>query len=84
MVNIQVLGLGCPKCDRLAGRAEAAARRLGLAYELEKVRDLVRIADTGAAVPALVVDGVVRSAGTVPSQAEIEKLLTQSVGRAAP
>ena len=58
-----------------ARRAEAAARRLGLAYELEKVRDLARIVEAGAAVPALTVGGVVRSAGRVPSQSEIEKLL---------
>jgi small redox-active disulfide protein 2 len=83
MVKIQVLGLGCPKCDRLAWRAEEAARRLGLAYELEKVRDLGRIVDAGAAVPALVVDGVLRSAGKVPSQAEIEKFLTE-FSRTAP
>ena len=83
-VKIQVLGLGCPKCDRLAWRAEEAARRLGLDYELEKVRDLGRIVDAGAAVPALVVDGVVRSAGKVPSRAEIEEFLTGCGARTAP
>jgi arsenite-transporting ATPase len=77
-VRIQVLGLGCPKCDRLADRAEQAARRLGLGYDLEKVRDLVRIVEVGAAVPALLVDGVVRSAGRVPSLAEIERYLSGS------
>lgn len=84
MVKIQVLGLGCPKCDRLARRAREAARRLGLACELEKVRDLERIIAVGAAVPALVMDGVVRSAGRVPSVAEIEKCLTATVVRTAP
>ena len=76
MKKIQILGTGCPKCRKLAETAEAAARELGLDYELEKVTDLNRIADFGVMfTPALAVDGEVKLAGKVPSSADLKKLL---------
>lgn len=75
MVHIQVLGLGCPRCANLAQRAEAAAHRLGKACRLEKVNDLARILEFGVPVPALVIDGVVRSSGIVPTVAAIQEML---------
>jgi small redox-active disulfide protein 2 len=76
MKKLQILGLGCPKCANLAAAAEQAARTLGLDYEMEKVSDLNRIMSLGVLVtPALVVDGMVKVAGRVPSVEEIKKLL---------
>jgi small redox-active disulfide protein 2 len=75
MIHIQVLGLGCPKCAKLARRADEAAQRLGRPYRLEKVGDLARILEVGVAVPALVIDGTVRSAGAVPTEEEIRLML---------
>jgi small redox-active disulfide protein 2 len=76
MKKIQVLGTGCRKCSLLAETAESAARTLGLEYTLEKVTDLNRIASFGVMfTPALVVDGVVKVAGKVPSLDETKKLL---------
>lgn len=76
MKRIQILGTGCPKCRKLAETAEAAAKELGLDYDLEKVTDIVKIMDFGVMMtPALVVDGVVKVAGKVPSVEEIKKLL---------
>lgn len=75
MMHIEVLGLGCPKCARLSQRVIAAAQSLGIECRVEKVSDLTRSIETGAPVPALVVDGAVKSAGIVPGDAEIEKLL---------
>jgi len=59
VLQIQVLGLGCHRCAKLAQRAEVAAHRLGKAYRLEKVDDLSRILEVGVPVPALIVNGVV-------------------------
>ena len=47
MKTIQVLGPGCAKCRQLAENAERAARTLGIEFELQKVTDLVQIADMG-------------------------------------
>lgn len=75
MLHIQILGLGCPRCAKLAQRAEAAAQRLGEAYRLEKVNDLTRILEFGVPVPALVINGVVRTTGTLPTVAAIQEML---------
>ncbi len=75
-MKIQILGSGCAKCNHLALATQAAADRLGLDYELEKVTDFLRIADFGVMVtPALVVDGKLKVAGSVPSATDLEKLL---------
>ena len=76
MKNIQILGTGCPKCQKLAESAEAAAKELGIEYELEKIKDIGAIMDFGVMVtPALAVDGEVKVSGKVPSVDEIKKLL---------
>jgi small redox-active disulfide protein 2 len=75
-MKIQILGTGCAKCNNLTLATQAAADRLGLDYELEKVTDFLRFADFGVMItPALVVDGKVKSTGKIPSDAELEKLL---------
>ena len=76
MKKIQILGTGCPKCQKLTENAAAAAQELGVPYELEKVTDLQEIMAFGVMrTPALVVDGIVKVAGKVPSPDEIKQLL---------
>jgi small redox-active disulfide protein 2 len=76
MRRIQVLGMGCPKCKTLAENAEAAAKELGIEYELVKVTDIQEIMKFGVMMtPALAVDGDVKSAGKVLSTEEIKKAL---------
>jgi small redox-active disulfide protein 2 len=75
-MKIQILGTGCARCKQLTENAEAAAREMGLAYELEKVTDIKDIMRFGVlATPALVVDGKVKLVGKVASAAEIRQLL---------
>ena len=76
-MKIQILGSGCTKCRNLTAVAEQAAHDLGLEYELEKVTDVKRYPDFGVMfTPALVVDGVVKLSGKVPSLDEAKNLLT--------
>jgi len=76
MKKLQILGAGCARCETLAETTEAAAKKLGIKYEIEKVTDLVEITNFGVmATPALVVDGVVKVSGKVPSVDEIERML---------
>jgi small redox-active disulfide protein 2 len=76
-MKIQVLGTGCPKCKKLAETAEAAARELGLDYELEKVTDLNAIMNFGVMLtPALAIDGEVKVSGKVPSADDVKAMLT--------
>ena len=74
MKNIQILGVGCPKCEQLMENAEAASKELGLDYKIEKVSDLNKITGFGVMLtPALVVDGDVKVVGKVASVEEIKK-----------
>ena len=76
MKRIQILGTGCPKCQKLTEHAEAAAKELGLQYELEKITDIAKIMNFGVMMtPALAVDGKIKVAGKVPSVDELKELL---------
>jgi small redox-active disulfide protein 2 len=76
MTKIQILGTGCPKCKKLAENAEAAAKQLGIKYQLEKVTELNEIMKFGVMVtPALAVDGQVKMVGKVPSPEELKKIM---------
>ncbi len=76
MRRIQILGTGCPKCKQLAENAEAAAKALGLEYELVKVTEINEIMKFGVMMtPALAVDGEVKSVGKVLPVDEIKKIL---------
>jgi small redox-active disulfide protein 2 len=75
-MKLQILGTGCPKCKKLTENAEAAAKALGVDYELEKVTDINKIMSFGVMMtPALAVDGEVKLVGKVPSVDEIKKML---------
>lgn len=78
-MKIQILGTGCAKCKQLAENAEAAARELGVDYEIEKVTDIQEILRFGVMrTPALAVDGEVKLAGKAATPAEIRALLGQA------
>ena len=76
MKKIQVLGGGCAKCGVLYQNAETAAKSLGIEYGMEKITDFKIIMQFGVmTTPALVVDGVVKISGKVPTAKECEALL---------
>ena len=76
MKKIQVCGMGCQKCGKLYENAEAAAKELGMEYTIEKVSDMSEIVAMGImATPALVVGGVLKASGRVPSVELIKEFL---------
>jgi small redox-active disulfide protein 2 len=77
MKKLQVLGVDCDRCDLLAERTEAAAKQLGIEYQLERVRDLDALIEIGILMtPALIVDGETLVVGKVPSLEQLKKLLS--------
>ena len=76
---IKILGSGCKKCLALAENAKTAARTAGVDAEIEKVTDIVAIAQYGImSTPGLVIDEKVVSSGRVLSAPEIGALLKGS------
>ena len=76
MKKIQILGMGCPKCQKLAEHVETAAKELGWQFELIKVTNMDEILGFGVMMtPALVIDGEVKLAGRVPSVEDLKKIM---------
>ena len=79
MKTLQILGTGCPKCKMLAENTEAAAKRLGIPYRLEKVTEITKIMGFGVmSTPALAVDGAVKVSGKIPTTEEIQRILASA------
>lgn len=77
MKKIQILGVGCPKCKKLAENAEAAANELGIEYEIEKIKEINEIMKFGVMItPALAIDGQVKMVGKVTEVSDIKKMLS--------
>jgi len=73
MKRIDILGTGCPKCKQLAENADAAAKELGIEYELVKVTDINDIMTFGVMMtPGIAVDGEVKASGKVSTTDEIK------------
>jgi len=76
MKLVQILGPGCPKCEKLKANAEQAAKLAGTEVMVEKISDINQIAAFGVMmVPALVIDGEVKAVGKVLSPEEIKAML---------
>jgi small redox-active disulfide protein 2 len=76
MKLVQVLGPGCPKCEKMKKNAEEAVAQLGAEAMIEKVTDINAIVGFGVmSTPARAIDGEVKSVGRLLSTEEIKKLL---------
>jgi small redox-active disulfide protein 2 len=69
---IQICGTGCAKCNELEKLVKEVVAEKGLAATVEKVSDLQAIVKLGVfTTPALLVDGVIKAAGSVPAKKDI-------------
>ena len=76
MKLIQILGTGCPKCEKLKKNAEKAVKLAGTDAQVEKITDIGQITSFGVMMtPALAIDGKVKAVGKVLSPEEIKKFL---------
>lgn len=75
-MEIKVLGPGCPKCQQTEKVVKEAVAEAGIAANVEKVTDVMKIAGYGVfGTPAVVVDGEVKSVGKIPAKADVVKWL---------
>ncbi|UCE20484.1 MAG: thioredoxin family protein [Gemmatimonadota bacterium] len=77
-MEIKILGPGCARCDKLEQDVRTILTELNIAAEVLHVRDPMAIADYGIiGTPALVVNGIIKSAGKVPNRDDIVKWITE-------
>lgn len=78
-MQIAVLGSGCKNCNALEQATRDALEELGRDAEITKITDYGEIASYGVmTTPSLVIDGVVRTSGRVPSVAELKGIITST------
>jgi small redox-active disulfide protein 2 len=80
MLNIKILGSGCPNCKKLEALTRQAVEQLAIESEVTKVTDYADImAYNIMATPGLVINEKVVSTGRIPSSAEITTFLTNAL-----
>ena len=76
MMEIKILGTGCPKCKTLEKITREVVEQNGIDASITKVENIMEIMKYGVmTTPALVVNGKVEIKGRVPSSDEIKQVL---------
>ena len=77
MKTVKVYGPGCKRCETTEAMVRAAAAKLGVAVDVEKVTDARSIAMAGVmSTPGVSVDGKLVHAGGLPDETRLEQWLT--------
>jgi hypothetical protein len=75
---IRIFGKACVSCNNLRERVIEVLSRMQLAADIEQIHDPDEIGRHGIILtPALMINGRILSAGTMPTQAEIEHWLRE-------
>jgi small redox-active disulfide protein 2 len=73
---IKVLGTGCPNCKKMVANVSQAVKELNIEATIEKVENIQEIMAYGVMrLPAIVIDGQVKTMGRVLSCEEVKKYL---------
>jgi small redox-active disulfide protein 2 len=80
MLDIKVLGPGCPNCHKVEENARRAAAMLGVDATIEKVTDRAAFQRYHLLItPGLVVNDRLVSAGRIPNEAEVMTWLADAL-----
>ena len=76
-MQIEILGMGCAKCNKLEEMVKLAIEQTGINADINHIRDIKKITEYGVTItPALVIDKKVKAAGEIPALEEIKKMIT--------
>jgi small redox-active disulfide protein 2 len=77
-MEIIVLGTGCAKCKKTFEVVEKVIKENNIDAALRKEEDILEIVKYNVmGLPAVVVDGVVKLKGYVPSEKEIKEIINE-------
>lgn len=78
-MKIQIAGPGCAKCQTTEKHVREACAELGVAAEIEHLRDPRQFAPLGVMItPGVVIDGKVVASGHVPTVAELKEQIAKA------
>jgi small redox-active disulfide protein 2 len=73
-MKIEILGSGCPKCDKLKKLSEDILKEINAKATVEKITDLNEISKRGVFLtPALFINGSKKSEGKIPDKETIKE-----------
>jgi predicted thioredoxin/glutaredoxin len=76
-MEVKVLGACCGNCGKVVSLIEEVARENGTALAVQQIGDMREIAAYGVmSTPAVVIDGKVVHAGSVPERGKVKAWLT--------
>jgi small redox-active disulfide protein 2 len=75
-MKIEILGMGCATCNKLEDTVRLAISEMGIDAQIDHIKDIKKIMTYGVmTTPALVIDGVVKAAGKLPTLTDIKKMI---------
>jgi small redox-active disulfide protein 2 len=78
-LEIKVLGAGCARCNQLEQDLMTVMGEMNMAADIEHVTDIAEIGSYGVmGTPALIINGTVKSVGSIPSKAKLKTWLTEA------
>jgi small redox-active disulfide protein 2 len=79
MLEVKVLGRGCARCNQLERDLMAVMTEMDMPADIEHVTDIAEIGSYGVmGTPALVINGEIKSVGSIPSKIQLKTWLTQA------
>lgn len=79
MLNIKIIGTGCPNCEKLENLCNEVVREENLDAQIDKVTDINKFGDYGVMItPGLVVNGKVLSQGKIPVKSTLKNWLEKA------
>lgn len=80
-LTVKVIGPGCPRCEQLRDDVLQILSAADLPADFEYVSDPREVADYGLlALPALIINGRLKTAGRVPGRRDLQSWLTAKDG----
>ena len=80
MVNIKILGPGCPNCERLAGLCQKVIAEHHIEAKVEKVTDINKFMEYGLLMtPGLVINEKLISSGKIPAKSVLVNVIKNAV-----
>lgn len=80
MIEIRILGPGCPRCYEVEKKTVNALAELNVAADLQHVTDFKKIAEYRIiGTPGLVINGKVKCYGRIPSVEEVKRWIQEEL-----